>query len=1586
MAPANDTSASKQSDSLDSGRTTSAVDAVHESREADRGSAEAASLSGLSSERRFPSTWSSPQDGPDLGGDASSSHASCVVGGFSKQHDSYSGPSPNSEECQNANIHAVDGSSGGREGGALRLSTLGEDVFPQAKDPAGSDLSKDRNNCSLGAPCSALESLANEAGSGLDSSLSSSFLQRLGVRAVSASAVEERVQEELQQQEETLKKQRQRHRSSASSSSSSSSTALPSCQEAAGRSKAPSVRQPPSGGLRPSEKQAFFGDEKGGTEGQSATRSPGYGVEDHSGTGFDALVRGFASRLDPAVGEKETRERGGATNAEQAFSRKHEFSARQTRAADALRLTTQDSGSEGRFREASRHEDQQSCRAPEEDEQEKDREHPGALHRFPSPERPDEGGLHGVGREKERMVFLRGEDDEEDEEDGDEEELEEDECWTPEMQRTKQYRGGKKSRADLQASETPSLPPTGRADLKRKRGKISELSPSSEAAVRSVPPSRSRHVSPATGDGAVKRHLDVRKARKEAGTNDTSRRQRTTSPDLSSEEESAYSPEEMPSSASSVSSDGECKSSRSARGDTVASRSPSEARLCDPPRQRLPSHTPPSQASSGRLDKTSVDDSSLTVYRRRVTLFEKNARQSSDSAFGEEVLVSAEADERREQGEGDEGRGEASSESPQTFLRVPKFIWENLYPHQQTGVRWLWQLLKQGVGGIVGDEMGLGKTIQAVAFLAALHHSGVLQDLWEFQRQAVARAAMSSMPRGAAAAGSSRLLRKKGGDGGVLVVCPATVLHQWAKEFHLWYPPLRVCVFHQKSIDRLEEAARAAEESNGILLTTYETFRMHLRLLLRYVWKMAILDEGQKIRNPHAAITLAVKQLPTPHRLILSATPIQNNLQEFWSLLDFAAPGRLGTLPVFLEQIAEPITMGGYANASRESVEAAYRCACLLRKVALPLILRRSKKEMQEFLRLPNKAEEVLLCNMTAEQYALYVDFLAVQKARFSRHHYHPNDAFSSPFEASEETLEKRDRCRMLFTLSVLRKIANHPDLLLVHNEVRPEDYGNPERSGKLIVLREVLRVWKAEGRRVLLFAQTVQMLDILQRFLETCDPSVPSSSSSAPSSTLGGKKGFSFLRLDGGVPVASRHAIVDSFQRDSSIFALLLTTRVGGVGLNLTAADRVVIFDPDWNPMTDMQARERSWRIGQSKDVCIYRLLTSGSVEEKVYHRQVFKFFLSQKVLQDPRQRKFFKRNDLQEMLEPPPPPPGYSASSAPGVGACVSSKYRDWLRGGIRWERRAAEKAFKGGRSEETVETGTRKVWGDQPEVEDETWQAFQRAAAEAGTDGNLGEELARENNLILKTLLDAQGIKTSLTQDDLERPLLDASIVDRQSRDIAKAAMQALRNSQLERMSHGIDVPTWTGKCGRAGIPAAAARRSNASRSASSSTSASLCSLSSPSSGVAASILAGLRKLQRSLRASREPSLDSRAASLSQDRDDRGSKSREGARTGERDETVSLTFEEKKLAEEILHFFLSRPESDFAVTTGELLEAFAPRIPSMQREKTSSDKTFGEEITTGMKDERRARRGRKGGREELTEQHLERQCVESRGTTRA
>merc|ERR1719183_3358047 len=137
-------------------------------------------------------------------------------------------------------------------------------------------------------------------------------------------------------------------------------------------------------------------------------------------------------------------------------------------------------------------------------------------------------------------------------------------------------------------------------------------------------------------------------------------------------------------------------------------------------------------------------------------------------------------------------------------------------------------------------------------------------------------------------------------------------------------------------------------------------------------------------------------------------------------------------------------------------------------------------------------------------------------------------------------------------------------------------------------------------------------------------------------------RAGYTHLRIDGKTPVKSRLKFIDEFNSNEDYFAMILTTRVGGVGLNITGADRVVIFDPDWNPMTDVQARERAWRIGQTRDVAVYRLVLTGTVEEKIYQRQVYKHFLSQKVLSDPRQRQFFKWNDLADLFEVPPPPPG--------------------------------------------------------------------------------------------------------------------------------------------------------------------------------------------------------------------------------------------------------------------------------------------------------------------------------------------------------
>lgn len=218
-----------------------------------------------------------------------------------------------------------------------------------------------------------------------------------------------------------------------------------------------------------------------------------------------------------------------------------------------------------------------------------------------------------------------------------------------------------------------------------------------------------------------------------------------------------------------------------------------------------------------------------------------------------------------------------------------------------------------------------------------------------------------------------------------------------------------------------------------------------------------------------------------------------------------------------------------------------------------------------------------------------------------------------------------RYKARLLIALSVLRKICNHPDLYLYTNEIDSdedinlteedlENFGYWKRAGKMVVVQSLLKIWKKQGHRVLLFTQGRQMMHILESLLQ--------------------RENHSYLRMDGTTPMSQRQEIIRAFNDTTSYFIFLLTTRVGGLGVNLTGADRVVIYDPDWNPATDAQARERAWRIGQDKNVTIYRLITAGTIEEKIYHRQIFKLLLSNKVLEDPRQRKIFKTTDLAELF----------------------------------------------------------------------------------------------------------------------------------------------------------------------------------------------------------------------------------------------------------------------------------------------------------------------------------------------------------------
>ncbi|KAF7236626.1 DNA excision repair protein ERCC-6 [Varanus komodoensis] len=595
--------------------------------------------------------------------------------------------------------------------------------------------------------------------------------------------------------------------------------------------------------------------------------------------------------------------------------------------------------------------------------------------------------------------------------------------------------------------------------------------------------------------------------------------------------------------------------------------------------------------------------------------------------------------------------GEESDESDAEFLegfRVPGFLFKKLFKYQQTGVRWLWELHCQQVGGILGDEMGLGKTIQIIAFLAGLSYSKIRTRGSNYRQVLFAESPLTgSQDTRSLLALTCRRYR---GLGPTVIVCPATVMHQWVREFHTWWPPFRVAVLHETGsyASKKVKLIREMVACSGIVITSYSYVRLLQENMCSYNWHYVILDEGHKIRNPNAAVTLACKQFCTPHRIILSGSPMQNNLKELWSLFDFVFPGKLGTLPVFMEQFSVPITMGGYANASPVQVKTAYKCACILRDTINPYLLRRMKGDVKMSLSLPDKNEQVLFCRLTAEQHEVYKSFID-----------------------SKEVYQILNGDMQVFSgLIALRKICNHPDIFTggpkilkgVSDEELSEEerFGFWKRSGKMIVVESLLKIWHRQGHRVLLFSQSRQMLHILEAFLQ--------------------QRGYSYLRMDGATTVASRQPLIARYNEDKSIFVFLLTTRVGGLGVNLTGANRVIIYDPDWNPTTDTQAgtpvaifalppleigsrgspleafrkrdqeaqyleegllcggtpsaRERAWRIGQTREVTVYRLLTAGTIEEKIYHRQIFKQFLTNRVLKDPKQRRFFKSNDLYELF----------------------------------------------------------------------------------------------------------------------------------------------------------------------------------------------------------------------------------------------------------------------------------------------------------------------------------------------------------------
>ncbi|KAK5813409.1 DNA repair rhp26 [Gossypium arboreum] len=748
--------------------------------------------------------------------------------------------------------------------------------------------------------------------------------------------------------------------------------------------------------------------------------------------------------------------------------------------------------------------------------------------------------------------------------------------------------------------------------------------------------------------------------------------------------------------------------------------------------------------SSKRKKKRPLPDKK---WRKRIS------REERDMEVGEDVRdnLTSHDEEEDQKGTEDVDDNDPVYVTLEGGLKIPETIFSKLFDYQKVGVQWMWELHCQRAGGIIGDEMGLGKTVQVLSFLGALHFSNMYEPS--------------------------------------IVVCPVTLLRQWKREARRWYPKFHVEILHDSAQDPAykKNQAKSNEESDyesegsvdsdyegnlcsksskkweslinrvlrsksGLLITTYEQLRLIGEKLLDIEWGYAVLDEGHRIRNPNAEITLVCKQLQTVHRIIMTGAPIQNKLSELWSLFDFVFPGKLGVLPVFEAEFAVPISVGGYANASPLQVSTAYRCAVVLRDLVMPYLLRRMKADVNAHL--PKKAEHVLFCSLTAEQRSVYRAFLA-----------------------SSDVEQILDGGRnSLYGIDVMRKICNHPDLLEREHSCQNPDYGNPERSGKMKVVAQVLQVWKDQGHRVLLFAQTQQMLDILENFLTT--------------------SGYCYRRMDGHTPVKQRMALIDEFNNSDDIFIFILTTKVGGLGTNLTGANRVIIFDPDWNPSTDMQARERAWRIGQNRDVTVYRLITRGTIEEKVYHRQIYKHFLTNKILKNPQQRRFFKARDMKDL---------FVLNDEGENGSTETSNIFSQLSEDVNIVVMQKDKRHK---QEHSRAAGSHSDHGAGRNGNSSNGSHSKRKGKEK--DDHSDGEVDEEKN-ILRSLFDAQGIHSAVNHDAIVNANDEEKVrLEEQASQVAQRAAEALRQSRMLRSHDSISVPTWTGKSGAAGAPSAVRKK--------------------------------------------------------------------------------------------------------------------------------------------------------------------------------
>uniref|UniRef100_A0A8C0VGA6 DNA excision repair protein ERCC-6-like n=1 Tax=Cyanistes caeruleus TaxID=156563 RepID=A0A8C0VGA6_CYACU len=507
--------------------------------------------------------------------------------------------------------------------------------------------------------------------------------------------------------------------------------------------------------------------------------------------------------------------------------------------------------------------------------------------------------------------------------------------------------------------------------------------------------------------------------------------------------------------------------------------------------------------------------------------------------------------------------------------------------------------------------MGLGKTIQVIAFLSGMFDAELIQH--------------------------------------VLLIMPTTLVSSWLAEFARWTPGLRIKEFHGSSKTERTRNLERVQRKNGIVITSYQMLINNWKQLAsrheqEFVWDYIILDEAHKIKCPSNKTTKCVYAIPARHRVLLTGTPVQNNLREMWSLFDFACQGSLlGTAKTFKMEYENPITRAREKDATPGEKALGLKISENLMAIIKPYFLRRTKEDIKNshadkvdapFPEDQGENKVPVMPSLTRKNdFVVWVYLAPVQEEIYRN--------FLCLDHVKEVLMTTRSP---LAELTVLKKLCDHPRLLsaraciqlgLEEQEGSEQDYRMEagvlsgmkkidhlsdetviQESGKMQFLVGLLERLREEGHRTLVFSQSRKMLDIIELVLS--------------------RRQFQILRIDGTVThLTERERRINAFQSNSDYSVFLLTTQVGGVGITLTAASRVVIFDPSWNPATDAQAVDRAYRIGQKENVVIYRLITCGTVEEKIYRRQIFKDSLIRQSTGDKKNPfRYFSKQELRELF----------------------------------------------------------------------------------------------------------------------------------------------------------------------------------------------------------------------------------------------------------------------------------------------------------------------------------------------------------------